>query len=67
MFYERQKLCLKKPLTLGAWNHQFSSKDTDIKYFFLIFDNLEPTPGRPAPELEVKAQKIVKQAPDCPN
>ena len=35
-------------------------------------DNLEPAPGRPAPELEVKAQKIVKlevldQAPGCPN
>ena len=30
---------------------------TDIKSFFYL-DNLEPAPGRPAPELEVKALKI---------
>ena len=32
---------------------------TDIKYFFYM-DNLEPAPGRPAPELELQAPKIVK-------
>ena len=32
---------------------------TDIKYFFNLY-HLEPAPGRPAPELEVKALKIVK-------
>ena len=31
----------------------------DIKYFF-NFGHKEPDPGRPAPELEVKALKIVK-------
>ena len=31
----------------------------DIKSFFNL-DNLEPAPGRPAPELEVKALKIGK-------
>ena len=31
----------------------------DIKSFFNL-DNLEPAQGRPAPELEVKALKIVK-------
>ena len=30
---------------------------TDFKYNFNL-DNLEPAPGRPAPEMEVKAQKI---------
>ena len=44
---------------------------TDIKYFF-NFDNLEPAPGRLAPELEVKARKIfnldvLEQAPGCQN
>ena len=44
---------------------------TGIKYFF-YFDNLEPAPGRPAPELEVKALKTVKldvleQAPGYSN
>ena len=44
---------------------------TDIKSF-LNFDNLEPAPGRPAPEMEVKALKIGKldvleQASGCPN
>jgi hypothetical protein len=43
----------------------------DIKSFFNL-DNLEPAPGRPAPELEVKALKIGKlevlgQVPGCPN
>ena len=43
----------------------------NIKYFFNL-DNLEPGPCRPAPELEVKALKIVKldvleQALGCPN
>ena len=43
----------------------------DIKSFFDL-DNLEPAPGRPAPELEVKALKIGKldvlgQAPGFPN
>ena len=43
----------------------------DIKSFFNL-DNLEPAPGRPAPELEVKALKIGKldvlgQAPGGPN
>ena len=43
-----------------------------ISNIFFNLDNLEPAPGHPAPELEVKAQKIVKldvleQAPDCPN
>jgi hypothetical protein len=43
----------------------------DIKSFFNL-DNLEPAPGRPAPELEVKALKTVKldvleQAPGYPN
>ena len=37
-----------------------------------FFDNLEPAPGRPAPELEVKALRTVKlnvleQAPSYPN
>ena len=32
---------------------------TGMKSFFDL-DNLEPAPGRPAPELEVKALKIVK-------
>jgi hypothetical protein len=32
---------------------------TDIKSFFNL-DNLEPASGRPDPELEVKALKIVK-------
>jgi hypothetical protein len=31
---------------------------TDIKTFFNL-DNLEPAPGRPAPELKVKAIKIL--------
>ena len=31
----------------------------DVKSFFYL-DNLETAPGRPAPELEVKALKIVK-------
>ena len=44
---------------------------TGIKSFFNL-DNLKPAPGRPAPELEVKALKIVKldaleQAPGYPN
>ena len=44
---------------------------SDIKSF-LNFDILEPAPGRPVPELEVKALKIGKldvlgQAPGCPN
>ena len=43
---------------------------TDIKYFFNL-ENLEPAPGRPSRELEVKAQKIVKlnvlEAPGSPN
>ena len=44
---------------------------TDIKSF-LNLDNLEPAPGRPDPELEVKALTIVKldvleQAPGYPN
>ena len=44
---------------------------TDIKYF-LNFGNLEPAPGCPAPELEVKARKIVnlnilEQAQGCQN
>ena len=44
---------------------------TDIQYFFYL-DTLEPAPGRPAPELEVKDRKIVKldvleQAPGCQN
>ena len=44
---------------------------TDIKYFFNL-DHLEPAPRRPAPELEIKALKIIKldvleQAPGCPN
>ena len=65
------------------WSH-FSGRDlifsvephisinfTDIKYFFKL-DYLEPAPGRPAPELEVKVLKIVKldvveQAPGCIN
>ena len=43
-----------------------------ILNIFFNFDNLEPASGRPAPELEVKARKIVKldvleQAPGCPN
>ena len=43
-----------------------------ISNIFFNLDNLEPAPGRPAPELEVKAQKIVKldvpeQDPGCPN
>ena len=33
---------------------------TDSKYFFFNLDHLEPAPGRPAPELDVKALKIVK-------
>ena len=42
---------------------------TDIKSFFNL-ENLEPAPGRPALELEVKALKKVKldvleQAPGC--
>ena len=44
---------------------------TDIKYLFNL-DPLEPAPGRPAPELEIKALKIVKLdvlelSPGCPN
>ena len=44
---------------------------TDIKYFFNLY-NLEPAPGCPVPELEVKALKRVKldileQAPGYPN
>ena len=44
---------------------------TDIESFFNL-DKLEPAPGRPAPEFEVKALKIVKldvleQALGCPN
>ena len=43
----------------------------DINHFFNL-DNLEPAPGRPAPELKVKSLKILEldvlgQAPGCPN
>ena len=39
---------------------------------FFNLDNLKPVPGRPPPEFEVKALKIVKldvldQAAGCPN
>ena len=41
-------------------------------FFFFNLDNLEPASGCPAPELEVKARKIVKldvleQVPGSPN
>ena len=41
-------------------------------YIFFNLDNLEPALGRAAPELEIKALKIVKldvleQARGCPN
>ena len=37
-------------------------KVNELQMSNIIFnlDNLEPAPGRPAPELEVKALKIVK-------
>ena len=43
---------------------------TDLKSFFNL-DNMELAPGLPAPELEVKALKMIKldvleQAPGCP-
>ena len=49
----------------------FSIYFTGIQSFFNL-DNLEPDPRRPAPEMEIKALKIVKldvleQAPGCPN
>ena len=49
--------------------HIYTSRESNI---FFYFDNLEPAPGRPAPELEVKTLKTVKldvmeQAPGYPN
>jgi hypothetical protein len=57
-----------RDLIFGVETH-ISIYFTDIKYFFNL-DYLEPAPGLPAPELEVKALKIVKldvleQAPGC--
>ena len=61
-FYERQNLCLNKPRTyFFVWN-LIRIYFTDIKSFFNL-DNLEPAPGRLAPELEIKAIKIHEISP----
>ena len=31
-----KNLCLKKPLTLGAWNHQFSSREGGISCSYVF-------------------------------
>ena len=48
-----------RDLIFGVQPH-ISIYFTDIKYFFFNLNHLEPAPGRQAPELEVKALKIVK-------